>query len=59
MLENIDLGVDPCENFYDFACGGWMEKTIIPQDKTEFRLLDELQHHIAVQLKSKMNTIIL
>merc|ERR1719369_2251305 len=27
----MDTSVDPCENFYDFACGAFHEKTTIPE----------------------------
>lgn len=29
-MESIDQTVDPCEDFYQFACGGWINKNAIP-----------------------------
>lgn len=30
ILGNINRSVDPCQDFYNFTCGAWAQKTVIP-----------------------------
>jgi len=33
---SLNRAIDPCDNFYEFACGGWFETYELPDDKTRF-----------------------
>jgi putative endopeptidase len=35
-LETIDKTVDPCVDFYQYACGNWLKTTEIPPDQTSW-----------------------
>ncbi len=35
IKSSLNMSADPCENFYQFACGGYVANTRIPSDKSK------------------------
>jgi len=42
-LAALDRTADPCGDFYQFACGGWMASHPVPSDRSVWSRFDELQ----------------
>ncbi|HVP45579.1 MAG TPA: M13 family metallopeptidase [Bryobacteraceae bacterium] len=40
----MDRSVDPCTNFYQYACGGWIKKNPIPADQARWEVYGKMQH---------------
>ena len=34
ILKQMDRSVNPCDDFYSFACGGFVKDTVLPEHKT-------------------------
>ncbi|KAB5574674.1 hypothetical protein PHYPO_G00211730 [Pangasianodon hypophthalmus] len=51
LIENMDPTADPCKNFYQYACGGWLKKNIIPETSSRYSTFDILRDELEVVLK--------
>ncbi len=59
QLADMDLSVDPAEDFYQYANGGWLARTEIPADAASYgvfeALYDETEAQQLAQLDALMN----
>lgn len=51
ILESLDKDSDPCEDFYQFACGGWISQHPMPESETWWDQLQVLREKLLVQLR--------
>uniref|UniRef100_A0A3Q3WIT7 Endothelin-converting enzyme 1 n=1 Tax=Mola mola TaxID=94237 RepID=A0A3Q3WIT7_MOLML len=51
VIGGLDQSVDPCNDFYKFACGGWMKNNPLPEGKSRWGTFSNLWEHNMLVMK--------
>jgi putative endopeptidase len=54
---NMDATVKPCEDFYNYADGGWIKANPVPADKSRWGAFEQLADHNRDVLKSILGEV--
>lgn len=49
---SINADINPCDNFYDFACGAFIDDTLVPDECVSVDVFGQLKDNIDQQLYS-------
>ncbi|XP_068624713.1 endothelin-converting enzyme homolog [Battus philenor] len=51
VIRALDAKQDPCDDFYEFACGGWIRNNPIPEGKASWGIFSkiELQNQLTIR----------
>jgi putative endopeptidase len=55
-IDTLDRKADPCVDFYEFACGGWIAKNPLPPDRRSFGRIADVQDRNFTVLRRILET---
>ncbi len=53
ILRNLNLSVDPCTDFYEFSCGGWIKDHPVPPTQSHKNQFQVVEDRLQLQIKGK------
>jgi putative endopeptidase len=57
QIADMDLSVDPAQDFYQYANGGWLARTEIPPDAASYGVFDELYEKTEAQQLAQLDAL--
>ncbi|XP_072019291.1 neprilysin-1-like isoform X1 [Amphiura filiformis] len=51
LLSNLNPSIDPCDDFFEFTCGGWKERNTISEDRSRTSVLDQIETRLLSMCK--------
>ena len=58
LLSAMDRTADPCHDFFQYACGSWNRKHVIPEDRSSISTFEVMADQLQVVLKGEYLKII-
>lgn len=55
MISRMNLSVNPCEDFYEFACGTFIRETEIPEEKTSVDIFSTINDKLMDQIRTMLS----
>ncbi len=56
MMGMMDAKANPCNDFYQFSCGGWLEKNTIPASRSSWSMDSEIKRERDLNLRTIMES---
>ncbi|XP_035742254.1 endothelin-converting enzyme homolog isoform X1 [Vespa mandarinia] len=52
IINSIDHSVKPCDDFYEYACGGWIKKNPMPDGKSTWGIFANMEQQNQLAIKN-------